>query len=216
MAGKNDMANVMGDRQWYSALMEETFHTWDIRKPWRPEVLRNHGLALSAFSAKASNIKIKGTNNSITRKNPLHLQNGFVIESGYSKITTQNMVISVQNVRVDSVIEANEVLKELHKLYPYGQFEILRLELYNAKVGATIIFTRHNPNGAGTSLYLWKVIDSSGDRDYHSISYYEQQRLCGQMPEKIAVCEMATTAKPHCALLLASELKKLNKTAARA
>jgi hypothetical protein len=178
-----------GYKDWFSVRIKEELAYWRVDLGWDPAILKEAGLSLFAFSA-TTDIKIGAGFERRYKKNAaLNLKCGVQIDSGVEKSTPQEKSMSITNVRVDGVDQANDVLEELSKLNGFQTWEIKSLEIYNKKNSVTLTFKRFNPDGTGVQLFLDSVETPDAFRYYYDIPLYDQQFYCNHIQEQVAHCE---------------------------
>jgi hypothetical protein len=193
------MGSSKSKDKWFCVLFPEQYHQWTYKKPWDKKPFTDAKVIPVSVQVKSSKPVSASQFNEINKKKPMTLDCGIEIQKGRYGLTSQSDIAKF-NFRIDSVQELNTVMSELSKKYEFAIWEISKIEIYNNEVGATIEFNRHNPDGLGTGLYLFRVKTSEYDKTYQNIDIFEQERLCKGFYDYFAACTMVTRQVPGCAL----------------
>lgn len=203
MANKGDVLGALSSssKEFQCVMFPEPYHVWMLSKPWNGAELKAKGLSIVAIELKASKIVGKHSEERISKRNPVKLKCGIPIEDGRIGMTAQNQTARFV-IRPDDIHDLNIAVKELCTTYGFDMWEVSRLQVYNAKLGATMFYEIHCPDGLSARLYLKRVETSEYCKGYESISLYDQQRLCNGFYEYFAACaiENRTMQSHTCAL----------------
>jgi len=190
---------------WYSYQAPEQFHMWTSKYPWTIGAFREYGLALLSIRVRGSLLISETVNNRFSAKSPLRLDCGIQISSGYEKVT-QNREASYY-FRTADVAEVAEGLSEISKKTGIHAWEITGLSVYNSKKGAELKYSRHNPNGTGRSLYLYRVETDGKSRLYPDVSIHEMQHLIGNFQGNSVHCTVRNCPVIDCGVKHKKEAK---------
>jgi len=171
--------------EWYALEAPEQLHFWTKTHKWHGDIFRENKLAIVAIKIESKKQTGKGSVDKWKWKNPMRLKCGVELTGQFGTIATKKAIFEG---RLDSIIELNEVMLELCELTGFTVWEVKRLEVYHARKGAGVKFSRHNPDGTGTSLYVAKVFRDSNERWYHQVVINEQQEILGNFKNNVAHC----------------------------
>ena len=171
---------------WFSYLAPEEYHVW--QKPWNITKFRDYGVSILSIGVTSSET-VKGTRNekSYTTKFPLYLDKTGIECRG--SMSTRMKRSGHFKFRVDSIIELNTALKELSDITEIRFWQLVSLEISNPNVGGICEFRRHNPDGNGTSFYLWRIENDKNSRLYPDIPFTDQGHYLGKFKQYFAACE---------------------------
>ena len=186
--------------RYYTVKVLEEFRFWMFKHQWNPDDFRKIGFNLMSISAKAGRTIQKGKSTKYTKRDFLKLPCGLSIDKGASMVNPQKNSVTVTNVRVDGIVEANQVLKDLSNMFEIYTWEITQLTVHNRLRGPILKFSVFNPDSTGNALYLDAAEDSNGVRYYYDIPPMEQQSLCNGIQEQIACCAYVKRLVPTCGL----------------
>jgi hypothetical protein len=203
MANREEVRSAVGESksEFQCVMFPEQYHSWAISKPWDADPIKKAELAITAIEVKASKVTGECDSCEYDKNSPLILDCGVQITSGRTAITTQNSVARFF-FRVDSVRELNEAMRELSNTFSHRNWVVSKLEVLNVKLGATLYYTIHSPNGLESRLYLKSAETNEYSKCYELINIFEQQRLCNNFYEYFAQCSIVDqVVKAHsCAL----------------
>jgi hypothetical protein len=177
-----------GDK-WYSYLAPEEYHFWNLHSQWEPSKFRKYQTQILALSIGAE-MTVPGTRNiqKFRSKDPLYLECGIEVTKG--KIETKQKKYARATLRVDSVYEFNEAMKEFSKIAKINIWEIKQIQTSNKKTGGICTFLRHNPDGNGTNLYFYRLDLPIEKRSilYPDVSISDQEHYLGKFKQYFAAC----------------------------
>lgn len=187
----------IGD-EWFSFLAPEQYHKWDVSNPWDFKEFRKLDVSLLSVAVQ-SNEDVPNTKN-ITKfslKDPYYLEKtGVEIVEGH--IGTKVKRMGSAKFRCDGVIELNRIMKELSQKSGISFWWIISMEISNNKSGGIVTFRRHNPDGHGVSLFLWRIKTEDYSKLYPDISLNEQHSYIGKFRGFAAKCQCSQeTTKTH-------------------
>lgn len=175
--------------KWYAIEAPEEIRFWHEDCGWPGDFFERHNVLISSIRVRGAHVANTQTLR-ISKKRPLTLPSGFVIDEG--QVTTGAGTSVRALCRVDSTKEANLVLGELSNQYEISQWEIYQMRIFSKN--AQIHYEKHNPDGNGTSLYLYRVVEDNDSRLYPQILYSHQEYLVGKFRGKIAHCSAVLTS----------------------
>lgn len=203
MANREEVRKAVGESkdEFQCVMFPEQYHAWSTVKPWDAEAIRKAGLSISGVEVKASRINGEADVCEFDKSSPLSLNCGVIITNGRTATTTQNKTARFY-LRIDSIREFNDAMRELSRTYQFNLWQVSKLEVLNTKIGASLFYTIHSPNGLETRLYLKHAETTEYSKPYELIDIYEQQRLCNGFYEYFAQCSISEqVVKAHsCAL----------------
>jgi len=188
---------------YYTARVMEPFRFWHKKHGWKKGYFRKNKLKLMAFSAKTSSTIQKTTTTNYTYRDYLKLPCGVIIDKGNSRIGSQIQYVTITNVRVDDIAEANAVLNDLSEIFNINVWEISKLQLHNVQKGPFLNFKTFNPDTTGVSLYLESAHTVDQFRYFYDIPMMEQQGLCNNIQDGMAHCEWVDRKTPQCSFIAA-------------
>ncbi len=178
-----------GDK-WYSYIAPEEFHYWNVKNQWKVKNFRDYKVMLLAVKVVAAET-IPGTKNrqNFNKSEPLFLDCGVEITSGYIEIKQKKR--AQLGFRIDGIYEMNRAMKDLSKITDIDIWQVIGLEISNKSSGGICYFSRHNPDGNGTSLYFYriKMPDQKDTILYPNVSMADQEFYLGKFKQHFAACE---------------------------
>jgi hypothetical protein len=200
---KIQKAAVAKKGEWFAVKIMPELRFWNLKNyktNWDTRFWREKKLSLVAFSCKSSRTTQEAQSKRWTKGKPLHLPCGVIVDKGRYGTNTFVESISLQNIRVDNMKEANLVMVDLCKMFGYESWEITDMLWHNTHIGPYIRIAIHNPDSQGNELYFWSTYSEKDERLYYEVGPYEQQRLCEHLQDKIAHCKLVDTKVISCAL----------------
>ena len=190
-------------------MLPEEFHSWSMKYQWKQDRFKKNQVSLSAIEVYATSItEHTSVIHNVTKSTPIILDCGVEVFDGRHGVTSQNNLARFA-FRVSGVNEFNQSMRELSSKFNFSVWSILSAEIFYAKMGATLYFWRHNPNGIGIQLYLGKIVTADFDKPYESISIIDQQTYSNGFYDVFAACALTwePTLKKNCAILKRKEMK---------
>jgi hypothetical protein len=178
------MGKKEGD-EWYCLAAPEETRMWLKKNPWDRETFSKHGItpvSLKIESGEVSAVQI----DKFSYKNPLILKSGLDITKG--QIKTRQYKSAQFEIRVDSCIEFNEIMKELSQKTGLETWEVKKIVIYNKDVGVSTEFKLHNPNGTGTGLYTHRFEKEKTSRLYPEVMISDQMLYVKTFYDTMAHC----------------------------
>ena len=208
MGNARNIDAAISKGEFFCVKFPEQYQMWVYKSPWDRKPFDDHKLTISAVSVKSS--KPEGESSFIYygKKNPWVIKG--VDVSGKSGMTTQNRT-AIFGFRVDSIKEFNDVMSELSQVCKFEIWDVASIEVYNNNLGASLEFIKHNPNGLGVNLYLYRAKTSEFEKSYQNINLFDQERLFNNFHDNFAACTMVSRLVPGCALQARKEKSKHKK-----
>ena len=173
---------------WYSYLAPEEYHFWDLKNPWNSKKFKKYNVQIRSVSVKGVKQRDDNSKDNLIRKNnPLHLDNGVTIYWGSE--TESSLFTYFYKIRIDGMIELNECLALLAEKKGIKQWETKTIEVINPKEGAICHFKRHNPDGNGVNLYLYRAEVGKDSWLYPDLLLATQELYCGNFRQYFAACK---------------------------
>lgn len=198
--------------KWYSYMAPEQYHYWNLKNQWKVRQFKNYGVSLLAVTVSAAET-IPGTKNRqvFTQTEPLFLDSGVEVTSGYIEIKQKKRIKAV--MRVDSVFEMNQSMKDLSKISDTSIWQVIGLEVSNKKTGGICYFSRHNPDGNGTNLYFYriKMPDKKKTLLYPDVNLVDQEFYLGKFKQYFAACVCTEQLQKFHGCVIHKDKKKIIK-----
>ena len=199
-------AKKSGD-EWYCIEAPEEVQMWSYKKPWSRNLFDEYGVEPCLVSIRAGSGTGEGNTEKFTKKSPMRLDNGILLDKG--QISTAQTVNASFTIPFDSPVEFNETMKELSEKTGLFVWEVKRLKVWGN--GGLIEYKKHNPNGTGAALLLFRVTKEKISKLYPDIMLSEQLALVGKFQERTAHCTATeqTELIHACALKLKTKKRQL-------
>jgi len=195
-------------------MFPEELHFWSKKDQWKQDRFKKSGVSLFAVEVYGISITENVASvHRVTKSSPIMLECGVEIFDGRHGMTSQNNTARFE-FRVSGVSEFNQAMLELSSKFNLNIWSITSVEIFNNKLGATIYFWRHNPNGIGIKLYLGKIVTENFDKPWESLSMKEQNEYSNNFYDEFASCALSwePTLKKECAIKKREANRKIVRT----
>lgn len=194
-------------------MFPEEFHFWSLKNQWKQDRFKKNQVSLAAVEVYGTSITENiASIHKVTKSAAIILDCGVEIFSGRHGMTGQSNLAQFK-FRVSGVSEFNQAMKELSAKFDFNIWTVVSAEIFYPKMGATLYFWRHNPNGIGTQLYLGRVVTVDFDKPFESISILDQQAYSNGFYDVFASCSLSwePSLKKNCAILKRKEINAYKK-----
>ena len=193
--------------EWYTLMAPQELHKWIFKTPWKPNRFSSRGVhLLSARVTSSEPLKNGDTRDEkLSKKEPWRLKNGLSIDDGFFK--TGGSKSAGFTIHADGTIEFNEIMTELSQRTGLKAWDVNKLEVSNNKEGAVIEFKNFNPDGHGSSIYLYRITSTGSSKLYPDILLSRQEKCvdgfydmlshctCDEQPQKYHGCAIEQAVK---------------------